>query len=142
MKLTRAEIGAVYEFMHKFRQNPDNPGLQLKQLKGDSRLWSARVNDDYRALLLHIDGHRLPRSSRSSTARTSTTTWTATRTGSTGSPAASRSSTSTRSATASSGGCPSRRGLQPAPRCFAALHRTQQLLDLGVAEPLLPSIAS
>ena len=54
MKLSRAEIGAVYEFMHKFRNNPANPGLHLKQLNGDSRLWSARVNRDYRALLLHI----------------------------------------------------------------------------------------
>ncbi len=54
MKLSRAEIGAVYEFMHKFRHNPANPGLHLKQLGGDSRLWSARVNQDYRALLLHI----------------------------------------------------------------------------------------
>ncbi|MFE9914094.1 UvrD-helicase domain-containing protein [Micromonospora sp. NPDC005553] len=54
MKLTRADIGAVYEFMHKFRHNPENPGLNLKALNGDSRLMSARVNKDYRALLLHI----------------------------------------------------------------------------------------
>ena len=27
MKLTRADIGAVYDFMHKFRHNPENPGL-------------------------------------------------------------------------------------------------------------------
>ncbi|WFE92739.1 UvrD-helicase domain-containing protein [Micromonospora sp. WMMD987] len=54
MKLTRADIGAVYEFMHKFRHNPENPGLSLKALNGDSRLMSARVNKDYRALLLHI----------------------------------------------------------------------------------------
>lgn len=54
VKLTRADIGAVYEFMHKFRRNPANPGLHLQQLGGDSRLWSARVNKDYRALLLHV----------------------------------------------------------------------------------------
>ncbi|MEV0005384.1 UvrD-helicase domain-containing protein [Micromonospora sp. NPDC050980] len=54
MKLTRADIGAVYEFMHKFRDNPANPGLKLKALNGDSRLMSARVTRDYRALLLHI----------------------------------------------------------------------------------------
>ncbi|GAA3726843.1 ATP-dependent helicase [Plantactinospora mayteni] len=54
MKLSRAEIGAVYEFMHKFRHNPSNPGLRLKQLSGSSRLWSARINQDHRALLLHI----------------------------------------------------------------------------------------
>ena len=34
MKLSRAEIGAVYEFMHKFRHNPANPGLHLKPLGG------------------------------------------------------------------------------------------------------------
>ncbi|MET8318486.1 UvrD-helicase domain-containing protein [Micromonospora sp. NPDC005189] len=56
MKLTRADIGAVYEFMHKFRHNPENPGLNLKALNSDSRLMSARVNKDYRALLLHIAG--------------------------------------------------------------------------------------
>ncbi|SCG55522.1 UvrD-helicase domain-containing protein [Micromonospora halophytica] len=54
MKLNRADIGAVYEFMHKFRHNPENPGLDLKPLGGDSRLMSARVKRDYRALLLHI----------------------------------------------------------------------------------------
>ncbi|MEV0216461.1 UvrD-helicase domain-containing protein [Micromonospora sp. NPDC050695] len=56
MKLTRADIGAVYEFMHKFRHNPENPGLNLKALNSESRLMSARVNKDYRALLLHIAG--------------------------------------------------------------------------------------
>ncbi|MFI6265298.1 UvrD-helicase domain-containing protein [Micromonospora sp. NPDC051006] len=54
MKLTRADIGAVYEFMHKFRHNPENPGLNLKSLNGDARLMSARISKDYRALLLHI----------------------------------------------------------------------------------------
>ncbi|MGC4808213.1 UvrD-helicase domain-containing protein [Micromonospora sp. DT233] len=54
MKLNRADIGAVYEFMHKFRHNPENPGLHLKSLNGDARLMSARVSKDYRALLLHI----------------------------------------------------------------------------------------
>ncbi|WP_347681059.1 UvrD-helicase domain-containing protein [Plantactinospora sp. B24E8] len=54
MKLSRAEMGAVYEFMHKFRHNPHSPGLRLKQLSGDSRLWSARINQDHRALLLHV----------------------------------------------------------------------------------------
>lgn len=54
LKLSRADKGAVYEFQHKFRQNPNHPGLRLKQLKGDTRLWSARVTQDYRALLLNI----------------------------------------------------------------------------------------
>lgn len=55
MALSRTEKGAFYDFLHKFRQNPDSPGLRRKQLKGDSRLWSARITDDYRALLLHIE---------------------------------------------------------------------------------------
>ncbi|BBH71840.1 DNA helicase [Actinoplanes sp. OR16] len=54
MKLSRTDIGAVYEFMHKFRNNPEQPGLDLKTLQGDSRLLAARVKRDIRALLLHI----------------------------------------------------------------------------------------
>jgi superfamily I DNA/RNA helicase/mRNA-degrading endonuclease RelE of RelBE toxin-antitoxin system len=57
LKLSRADVGAVYEFQHKFRTNPDNPGLRLKQLKGGDRLWSARVNADLRAILLRIVDH-------------------------------------------------------------------------------------
>ncbi|MBA9002715.1 UvrD-helicase domain-containing protein [Thermomonospora cellulosilytica] len=53
-KLPRIVKGAIYEFQHKFRKNPDAPGLQLKRLQGDSRLFSARVTSDYRALLLHV----------------------------------------------------------------------------------------
>ncbi|MEV6769685.1 UvrD-helicase domain-containing protein [Nocardia sp. NPDC051030] len=56
LKLPRAVKGAIYDFQHKFRENPESPGLQLKQLKGNSRLFSARVNLDYRALLLHAGG--------------------------------------------------------------------------------------
>jgi len=54
LKLPRPVKGAIYDFQHKFKVNPHATGLQLKQLKGDSRLWSARVNDEYRALLLHL----------------------------------------------------------------------------------------
>ena len=54
MKLSRTDIGAVYEFMHKFRANPDQPGLDLKSLRGDTRLMAAQVKRDLRALLLHI----------------------------------------------------------------------------------------
>ncbi len=56
LKLSRIDKGAVYEFQHKFRQNPDNPGLDLKPLKGDSRLYAARITREYRALLLHVGG--------------------------------------------------------------------------------------
>lgn len=54
LKLPRTVKGALYDFQHKFKANPQATGLQLKQLKGDSRLWSARVNDEYRALLLRL----------------------------------------------------------------------------------------
>ncbi|AZP17015.1 DNA helicase [Streptomyces aquilus] len=54
LRLPRAVKGALYDFQHKFKTNPQATGLQLKQLKGDSRLWSARVNDEYRALLLRL----------------------------------------------------------------------------------------
>ncbi|MET9244940.1 UvrD-helicase domain-containing protein [Nonomuraea sp. NPDC003709] len=53
LKLPRAVKGAIYDFQHKFRHDPNNPGLRFKQLKGHPRLFSARVNLDYRALLLH-----------------------------------------------------------------------------------------
>ena len=53
-KLDRPVKGAMWDFMRKFRQDPSSPGLRFKQLKGDSRLYSARVSDDYRALMLHV----------------------------------------------------------------------------------------
>ena len=53
-KLARPVKGAMWDFMRKFRQDPSAPGLRFKQLKGDSRLYSARVSDDYRALMLHL----------------------------------------------------------------------------------------
>jgi mRNA-degrading endonuclease RelE of RelBE toxin-antitoxin system len=56
LALSRADKGAVYDFQSAFRKNPHSPGLRLKQLKGDSRLWSARVGQHYRALLLHVGG--------------------------------------------------------------------------------------
>ncbi|MBF6340658.1 UvrD-helicase domain-containing protein [Nocardia abscessus] len=55
LKLPRAVKGAVLDFQHKFRNNPQHPGLQLKQLQG-SKLFSARINQSYRALLLHAGG--------------------------------------------------------------------------------------
>lgn len=53
LALSRADAGAVYNFQSKFRQNPQAHGLRLKQLKG-SRLYSARVTDAYRAILLNV----------------------------------------------------------------------------------------
>jgi superfamily I DNA/RNA helicase len=58
MKLDRSDIGAVYEFMYKFRNNPEQPGLNLKTLQGDTRLLAARVKRDIRALLLHVGERR------------------------------------------------------------------------------------
>lgn len=54
LKLPRTVKGAFFDFQHKFKANPHTTGLKLQQLKGDSRLWSARVSDDYRALLLRL----------------------------------------------------------------------------------------
>ncbi|MCM3882706.1 UvrD-helicase domain-containing protein [Frankia sp. R82] len=52
LALPRVVKGAVYEFQSKFRADPQHPSLRFKQLKG-SRLCSARVGQDHRALLLH-----------------------------------------------------------------------------------------
>ncbi|MFC9428082.1 UvrD-helicase domain-containing protein [Streptomyces sp. NPDC056987] len=57
VKLDRAIVGAVYKFQHEFRKNPEAPGFDLKQLKGHERLWSARVNREYRALLVRLGGN-------------------------------------------------------------------------------------
>ncbi|MEU8674411.1 UvrD-helicase domain-containing protein [Streptomyces sp. NPDC048560] len=54
LKLPRSVKGAVYDFQHKFRDHPETGGLRLKQLQGYDKLWSARVSDDYRALLLRL----------------------------------------------------------------------------------------
>jgi superfamily I DNA/RNA helicase/mRNA-degrading endonuclease RelE of RelBE toxin-antitoxin system len=56
-KLPRAVKGAIYDFQRKFRDDPDSPGLQFKQLQGNSELYSARVTDAYRALLLRVSGN-------------------------------------------------------------------------------------
>ncbi|MEU7604907.1 UvrD-helicase domain-containing protein, partial [Streptomyces sp. NPDC041003] len=50
-KLDRSVKAQFYDFCHDFRKNPSLLGFQLKKLKGDSRIWSARVNQSYRALL-------------------------------------------------------------------------------------------
>ncbi|MGY3059915.1 superfamily I DNA/RNA helicase/mRNA-degrading endonuclease RelE of RelBE toxin-antitoxin system [Streptomyces sp. TE3672] len=57
VKLDRAIVGAVYKFQHEFRKNPEAPGFYLKSLKGHERLWSARVNREYRALLVRLGGN-------------------------------------------------------------------------------------
>ncbi|MFE0245359.1 UvrD-helicase domain-containing protein [[Kitasatospora] papulosa] len=54
LRLPRAVKGAIYDFQHKFKENPQLRGLRLKQLEGHDLLWSARVNDEYRALLLRL----------------------------------------------------------------------------------------
>ncbi|WP_050495163.1 UvrD-helicase domain-containing protein [Streptomyces sp. NRRL F-5702] len=50
-KLDRSVKAKFYDFSHRFRENPHGNGLQLKALKGDSRIFSARIDDSYRALL-------------------------------------------------------------------------------------------
>lgn len=43
-----------YDFCHTFRNNPDQPGLDLKKLKGDSRIYRAKINQSYRALMVPV----------------------------------------------------------------------------------------
>lgn len=50
-KLDRAVKAKFYDFCHLFRDNPRQPGLRLKQLKGETLIWSARIDNSYRALL-------------------------------------------------------------------------------------------
>ena len=50
-KLDRTVKAKFYDFCHLFRDDPRLPGLRLKPLKGDTRIWSARIDDSYRALL-------------------------------------------------------------------------------------------
>ncbi|GAA1900371.1 3'-5' exonuclease [Streptomyces sodiiphilus] len=54
--LDRAVLGAFYKFQHDFRRNPNAGGLRLKQLEGHDRLWSARVNREWRALMIRLSG--------------------------------------------------------------------------------------
>ncbi|UGY90763.1 UvrD-helicase domain-containing protein [Streptomyces gobiensis] len=56
-KLDRPVIGAVYQFQREFRRNPTSRGFHLEKLTGDSNLWSARINREYRALLLDLGGN-------------------------------------------------------------------------------------
>ncbi|PZT76673.1 MULTISPECIES: UvrD-helicase domain-containing protein [unclassified Streptomyces] len=56
VKLDRAVLGAFYKFQHDFRRNPDAGGLDLKPLEGHDRLWSARVNREWRALMIRLGG--------------------------------------------------------------------------------------
>ncbi|MGH3309249.1 MAG: UvrD-helicase domain-containing protein [Streptomyces sp.] len=53
-KLDRSVKGTFYDFCHRFRQNPDHPGLDLKPLKGDGRVYRAKIDQSYRALLAKI----------------------------------------------------------------------------------------
>ncbi|MEV4666072.1 UvrD-helicase domain-containing protein [Micromonospora echinofusca] len=53
-KLDRTVKGQFYDFCHRFRKNPDQPGLDLKKLKGDSRIHRAKINQSYRALLTPV----------------------------------------------------------------------------------------
>jgi len=53
-KLGQKVKGQFYDFSHYFRDNPDHPGLDLKPLKGDSRLFRAKISPDFRALLAPI----------------------------------------------------------------------------------------
>lgn len=53
-KLEGTVKAKFYDFCHTFRANPDQPGLDLKKLKGDSRIYRAKVARDHRALLVPV----------------------------------------------------------------------------------------
>lgn len=40
-----------YDFCHQFRLDPDHPSVDLKPLKGDGRIFRAKIDRSYRALL-------------------------------------------------------------------------------------------
>ncbi|WP_369123916.1 type II toxin-antitoxin system RelE family toxin, partial [Streptomyces mexicanus] len=50
-KLDRSVKGKFYDFCHRFREDPDHPSLDLKPLKGDGRVFRAKIDPSYRALL-------------------------------------------------------------------------------------------
>ena len=50
-KLDNSVKATFYNFCHRFREDPDHPGLDLKPLKGDSQVFRAKINQSYRALL-------------------------------------------------------------------------------------------
>ena len=155
-KLPRAVKGAIYDFQRKFRDAPDSPGLQFKQLQGNSQLYSARVTDAYRALLLRVTGTEYllvavkPRGSAYENldryafgvnpvsggiefidvVSTQEATL-AIAAGTAGQPAAQPSASPSPPAPIAAG--------PPVPLFAAFL--PEQLLELGVAEPLLPLIA-
>ncbi|MGB3443131.1 MAG: UvrD-helicase domain-containing protein [Actinophytocola sp.] len=53
-ELPRPEKAAFFDFSHRFRQNPDHPSLDLKPLKGNSRIYRAKLNPAYRVLLAKL----------------------------------------------------------------------------------------
>jgi superfamily I DNA/RNA helicase/mRNA-degrading endonuclease RelE of RelBE toxin-antitoxin system len=146
LKLPRAVKGAVYEFQHKFRQDPTSPGLQFKQLKGDSRLYSARVTADYRALLLRVAGEEYllvavkPRGSVYENLDRYVYQVNPVSGGIEFMDIMHLSSFTKPSAQPEIA-LPTHSEPPPRPRPLFADYPSQQLLDLGVAEPLLPLIA-
>ncbi|WP_205324986.1 UvrD-helicase domain-containing protein [Glycomyces sp. YM15] len=53
-KLDRAVRNRFVDFQSKFCANMHQPGLRLKPLKSGKGLWSARVTDDYRAVMCKV----------------------------------------------------------------------------------------
>jgi superfamily I DNA/RNA helicase/mRNA-degrading endonuclease RelE of RelBE toxin-antitoxin system len=161
-KLPRAVKGAIYDFQRKFRDDPDNPGLQFKQLAGNARLYSARVTADYRALLLRVTGTEYllvavkPRGSAYENLDryafgvnpvsggiefmdvVSTEEAARAIAGTDGRAAGEQLPAAARPAGAATPAAPAQPG---SPAALFAAYSSEQLLDLGIAEPLLPLIA-
>jgi superfamily I DNA/RNA helicase len=138
-KLPRAVKGAIYDFQRKFRDDPASPGLQVKPLAGNSRLYSARVTAEYRALLLRATGSEyllVAVKPRGSAYENLDRYAFGVNPVSGGIEFIDVVSTEAAALPVAGAGTPSR---SPAP-LFAAFS-SAQLLELGVAEPLLPLIA-
>ncbi|HKQ20297.1 MAG TPA: DNA helicase, partial [Candidatus Eisenbacteria bacterium] len=58
-RLGAADKGRVFDFMVKFRANPDSPGISLERVARarDPNVWSARITQGLRAVV-HKDGGR------------------------------------------------------------------------------------
>jgi superfamily I DNA/RNA helicase/mRNA-degrading endonuclease RelE of RelBE toxin-antitoxin system len=53
-KMDSSVKSKFYDFCHLFRNDPDHPKLDLKPLKGDRRIYRAKIDPSYRALLAPV----------------------------------------------------------------------------------------
>ena len=53
-KLPRSIQGKVTEFVNKFRNDPNSPGINYEKLTNgaDNKIWSVRIDDTYRGIVV------------------------------------------------------------------------------------------